>query len=73
LTKPKIDDFKIGDLIGVGNFGKVYKAENLKHKRISALKVLIKEGVDMMKHAQHIVSEHDVLRFLEHRNSLNKA
>ena len=45
LPKPKISDFDIGEVIGIGNFGKVFKAINKLSNRICALKVLKKESV----------------------------
>jgi serine/threonine protein kinase len=38
--KPKISDFDLDVIIGVGNFGKVYKAFKKKEKRFCAIKVL---------------------------------
>ena len=43
--KPKITDFEIYEVIGMGNFGKVQKAYNKKSKRMCALKVISKESV----------------------------
>ena len=34
LPKPKITDFEIHEVVGIGNFGKVYKATNKKLKRL---------------------------------------
>jgi serine/threonine protein kinase len=49
LEKAQISDFKILDLVGTGNFGKVHKAFNLKQNRECALKILLKESVLQMK------------------------
>jgi len=35
----------MGEVVGIGNFGKVFKAYNTKAKRRCALKVLLKESV----------------------------
>jgi serine/threonine protein kinase len=51
----------LGEVIGVGNFGKVFKAYNTKAKRHCALKVLLKESVAQMKQSDHIISEKEVL------------
>jgi len=48
--KLTIQDFELVTLVGVGNFGKVYKAKNLaKDGRLCALKVVSKESVAAMK------------------------
>mmetsp|Transcript_1238 Transcript_1238/g.1430 ORF Transcript_1238/g.1430 Transcript_1238/m.1430 type:complete len:89 (+) Transcript_1238:3460-3726(+) len=44
-NKPKITDFEIKQVIGIGNFGKVFQAYNTKDHRQCALKVLKKESV----------------------------
>ena len=68
-NKPKIEDFEVKEMVGVGHFGKVYKAINkAEADRPCVLKVLEKESVGQMKHAEHIVQEHDVLRYIESRN-----
>ena len=59
--RPKISDFEINEVVGIGNFGKVYKAYNKKYERICALKVLKKESVAAMKQVDHIISEREVL------------
>jgi len=38
--KPRLEDFELRDAVGIGNFGKVYKAFNKKADRLCALKVL---------------------------------
>ena len=55
-------------IIGIGNFGKVYKAYNKKEKRYCAIKVLYKENVAQMKHVDHIINELEVLQYLSERN-----
>ena len=67
-VKPKITDFEIYEVIGIGNFGKVHKALNTKTEKIVALKVLKKESVAAMKHVDHIINEREVLQFLSDRN-----
>jgi serine/threonine protein kinase len=52
------------EVVGVGNFGRVVKAKNLVEDRIVALKIIDKETVDLMKHADHLVSEKTVLSLL---------
>ena len=47
--KPKISDFDLQEVVGIGNFGKVNKAYNKIQKRVVALKVLVKESVAAMK------------------------
>lgn len=54
--------------MGIGNFGKVYKANNKKERRNCALKVLLKESVARMKQADHIISEREVLQYLKFKN-----
>jgi serine/threonine protein kinase len=48
-VKPKIEDFDLQEVVGIGNFGKVHKAYNNREKRVVALKVLLKESVAKMK------------------------
>lgn len=67
-VKPKITDFDIFEVIGIGNFGKVHKAFNNKSGRLCALKVLKKESVAAMKHVDHIINEREVLQYLSDRN-----
>jgi classical protein kinase C len=67
-VKPKITDFDIMEVVGIGNFGKVHKAFNNKAQRICALKVLKKENVAAMKHVDHIINEREVLQYLSDRN-----
>lgn len=67
-TKPKITDFKIEGIVGVGNFGKVHKAINLREDRVVALKTLLKEGVAEMKHVDHVINEREVLQYLSEVN-----
>lgn len=64
FVKPKIDDFDLHQIIGIGTFGKVHKAYNRKAERFCALKVLQKESVAKMKQVEHIISEKEVLDFL---------
>lgn len=59
--KPKITDFELMEVVGIGNFGKVHKALNKKDNRIVALKVLKKESVAGMKHVDHVINEREVL------------
>ena len=59
--KPKITDFDLMEVVGIGNFGKVHKAFNKKQNRLCALKVLKKESVAAMKHVDHIINEREVL------------
>ena len=66
--KPKITDFELQEVVGMGNFGKVHKAFNKKANRVCALKVLIKESVAQMKHVDHIINEREVLQYLTDRN-----
>jgi hypothetical protein len=64
-NKPKITDFEVRQVIGIGNFGKVHFAINKKEKgRPCALKVLKKESVAQMKHVDHIINEREVLQYL---------
>ena len=67
-VKPKITDFELYEVIGIGNFGRVHKAYNNKAGRICALKVLRKESVAAMKHVDHIINEREVLQYLSDRN-----
>ncbi|MGB1599220.1 MAG: hypothetical protein ACPIOQ_41105, partial [Promethearchaeia archaeon] len=67
-TKPKITDFELEGVIGIGNFGKVHKAFNKKELRVCALKVLRKESVAQMKHVDHIINELEVLQYLSDRD-----
>ena len=62
--KPKIEDFEIGQVVGAGNFAKVYKAFNKKSEEWVVLKVLKKESVAAMKHVDHIINERHVLKQL---------
>ena len=64
LVKPKIEDFVIQEVVGIGNFGKVHKALNQRDNRVVALKMLLKESVAVMKQIDHIISEKDVLNYL---------
>jgi protein kinase A len=64
LDKPSVSDFKILELVGTGNFGKVHKSINIKHGRESALKILQKESVLQMKQVDHIISEREILNYL---------
>jgi serine/threonine protein kinase len=43
--RPKVSDFEIQELIGIGNFGTVHKAWNNKDQRECALKIIKKESV----------------------------
>jgi hypothetical protein len=62
--KPQIQDFEGLELIGAGNFGKVFKAYNKVTREVSALKQLPKENVVAMKQADHIITECEILTFL---------
>ena len=59
-----VDDFEIGQVVGAGNFSKVYKAFNKKSEQWVVLKVLRKESVAAMKHVDHIINERNVLKHL---------
>ena len=49
IKKPSISDFEIGELVGVGNFGKVKKAINKKeNNRVCVLKIIPKESIISM-------------------------
>jgi serine/threonine protein kinase len=67
-NRPKITDFELGEIIGIGNFGKVYKAWNKKTEKFVALKALIKEGVAGMKHVDHVINEREILFYLNEVN-----
>jgi len=67
--KPKISDFDIQEVVGIGNFGEVHKAFNKKENRACALKALRKESVAQMKHVDHIINEREVLQFLSDKNT----
>lgn len=67
-AKPKITDFELEGVAGIGNFGKVLKAYNKREKRVCALKVLRKESVAQMKHVDHIINELEVLQYLADRD-----
>jgi len=67
-AKPKITDFELEGVVGIGNFGKVHKAYNKREKRVCALKVLRKESVAQMKHVDHIINELEVLQYLADRD-----
>ena len=69
MPKPKISDFEIGEIVGIGNFGKVYKAFNKLTEKVCALKVLKKESVAQMKQVDHIISEREVLQYLQDKNA----
>ena len=69
-TRPKISDFKLEGVVGVGNFGRVYKAINRQANRTVALKILVKEGVAEMKHVDHVINEREVLQYLSEVNHL---
>ena len=72
-NKPKISDFQIQELIGVGNFGKVMKAYNIVRKQLCALKIVRKESIALMKHADHMINELEVLKMLSSRASDNEC
>ena len=67
-TRPKISDFRLEGIVGVGNFGKVHKAYNLREDRVVALKMLVKESVAEMKHVDHVINEREVLQYLTEVN-----
>lgn len=67
--KPKITDFKLDKVIGIGHFGKVLKAWNKSQKRWVALKVLKKESVAEMSHVEHVINEREVLFYLREANT----
>ena len=64
LVKPKVSDFDLQEVVGIGNFGKVHKAYNRNREMVVALKVLVKESVAKMKQVDHIISEREVLQYL---------
>ena len=68
LYKPKITDFDLLSVVGVGNFGQVHKAFNKDQQREVALKVLLKESVAEMKHVDHVINEREVLQYLSDIN-----
>jgi hypothetical protein len=68
VVKPKITDFDLMEIVGIGNFGKVHKAYNKRTEKVVALKVLKKESVAAMKHVDHIINEREVLQYLSDRN-----
>ena len=68
--RPKITDFDVLGCVGVGNFGKVHKAINLKTNKTVALKVLVKESVAEMKHVDHVINEREVLQYVSDINVL---
>lgn len=63
--KPSINDFRIEQTIGVGSFGKVVLAFNLKRNEYSALKVIAKDSVESMKYSNHILTELRVMHELK--------
>ena len=71
-NKPKVTDFEIKEVIGIGNFGKVHYARNKKENRPCALKILKKESVAQMKHVDHIINEREVLQYLSDKRRMLK-
>ena len=66
-SKPKISDFELQEVIGLGNFGKVIKAFNKMTNKLVALKVLNKDNIAQMKHVDHVINEREVLKYLSDR------
>lgn len=54
----------MGQIVGAGNFSKVYKSFNKKTLEWVVLKVVKKENVAAMKHVDHIINERNVLKYL---------
>lgn len=54
----------MGQIVGAGNFAKVYKSFNKKTLEWVVLKVVKKENVAAMKHVDHIINERNVLKYL---------
>ena len=62
----RIQDFDRRQIVGAGNFAKVYKSFNKKTQEWVVLKVVKKENVAAMKHVDHIINERNVLKHLTH-------
>ena len=62
--KPQISDFILKETIGFGNFGKVVLAFNTLTNTECALKIIRKDSILKMKHADHLISELQILTML---------
>lgn len=62
-------DFEMDKIIGIGHFGKVQKAWNKQSQRWVALKALKKEAVACMSHVEHVISEREILFYLNEVNA----
>ncbi|KAJ1285489.1 hypothetical protein BS78_03G282900 [Paspalum vaginatum] len=60
--------YRLGRLLGCGNFAKVYKAHNVGTGEVVAIKVLNKDAVRRSGMAEKVKTEVDVMRCVHHPN-----
>ena len=62
----KIQDFEIGETLGVGTFGRVKIAKNKRTGEFSAIKMLKKWDILNAKQGDHIINEINIISKLDH-------
>ena len=67
-NEANLRDFDIGDLLGSGAFGSVYKVTHKQNKKIYALKVIEKSNIKKHNLAQQMQNEVKIMYSLKHDN-----
>lgn len=62
--------FKFGQLLGEGNFGKVYLGTKINSNKILAIKQLDRQKIDYSIHFEYMINEINILSSLNHPNIL---
>lgn len=62
--------FKFGQLLGEGNFGKVYLGTKINSNKILAIKQLDRQKIDYSIHFKYMINEINILSSLNHPNIL---
>lgn len=61
-----LEDFKMLKLLGRGGFGKVVLVENMKNKKLYAMKILRKKDIVQSEQVEHTKAEKAILQHVNH-------
>src|SRR3989338_10928599 len=67
MAKKFTDDYTLGELLGTGNFSKVFDGVNKKTKKTMAIKIMEKSKMETAR----VKTEIEIMRKVKHKNIIN--